>query len=238
MQDNKPRVLCTRPLDKSLIQYVQQHNIDIDAVSFIHINRNHSEEVSKKIIALAEQKITAVFTSANAVEAVADKLTAKPNWDVYCIGGNTKKTISDKLYNKSIKGFADTAKELSKIIIKHHPTGIVYFFCGDKRMDYLPKALGDRLIDVEEVTVYKTEQLEVKVDKEYDGIIFFSPSGVKSFFAVNKIKEEVVLFAIGDTTADAITQYSDNEIVVSDYPDAKEMMSLVIEELGDRSQEN
>ena len=233
MQDNKPSVLCTKLLDKSLIQYVQQQNIDLDAVSFIQINRNYSEEVSQKIISLGEQKITAVFTSANAVEAVADKLTAKPNWDVYCIGGNTKDTISEKLYNKSIKGFANTAKELSKIIIKHNPAGTVYFFCGDKRMDYLPKALGDRLIDVEEVTVYKTEQLEVKVDKEYEGIIFFSPSAVKSFFAVNKISESVVLFAIGETTANAITQYSDSEIIVSDYPDAKEMMRLVVEEMGE-----
>jgi len=46
--------------------------------------------MEEKIVDLCYLPITAVFTSANAVKAVADIIiNADPEWDIYCIGNAT-----------------------------------------------------------------------------------------------------------------------------------------------------
>ena len=42
-------------------------------------------------------------------------------------------------------------------------------------------------LSVDEVIVYKTIETPKVLTKQYDGILFFSPSAVKSFFSKNSI---------------------------------------------------
>ena len=104
----------------------------------------------------------------------------------------------------------------------------VIFFCGDQRRDELPGLLKKNKIEVKEIVVYKTIATPKKIEKKYDGILFFSPSAVKSFFQKNKLDKQVMLFAIGNTTADEIKKFSKNKIVVSDVPAGKLLLQKVI----------
>ena len=104
----------------------------------------------------------------------------------------------------------------------------VIFFCGDQRRDELPGLLKKNKIEVKEIVVYKTTATPEKIEKRYDGILFFSPSAIKSFFQKNKLDEQVTLFVIGNTTADEIKKFSKNKIVVSDVPDKKTLLHKVI----------
>jgi uroporphyrinogen-III synthase len=72
--------------------------------------------------------------------------------------------------------------------------------------------------------------IEHTIDKVYDGILFFSPSAVESFFSKNKLPEQTVLFAIGNTTAKTIhRRYCNNRIMISDQPGKDELIEQAIE---------
>jgi len=82
-------------------------------------------------------------------------------------------------------------------------------------------------VDVREIVVYTTVKTPVKFDKDMDGIIFFSPSAVNSFFSVNHIKPQTVCFAIGQTTANALRESTGNEVIVSNSVSQEGMMKTM-----------
>jgi len=48
--------------------------------------------------------------------------------------------------------------------------------------------------------------------------LVFSPSAVDSFFTLNTIDKNTTLFAIGNSTANAIKQQVNNKIIIADTP--------------------
>ena len=66
--------------------------------------------------------------------------------------------------------------------------------------------------------VYNTIEKPHPVNKNYNGVLFFSPSAVHSFFTGNQAAEGTVFFAIGETTAKAVKNYCGNQIITSDMP--------------------
>jgi uroporphyrinogen-III synthase len=104
----------------------------------------------------------------------------------------------------------------------------VIFFCGDQRRDEMPDQLKINSIKVTEIVVYKTTLTPQKIEKKYEGILFFSPSAVKSFFQINEVPDQTVLFAIGNTTADELKSFSKNKIVTSDVPTRETLIDKVI----------
>ncbi|MEO8712994.1 MAG: uroporphyrinogen-III synthase, partial [Parafilimonas sp.] len=105
----------------------------------------------------------------------------------------------------------------------------LYFFCGDKRRDELPELLLQNNIAVNEVEVYTTTIFPHTVEKDYDGILFFSPSAVEGFFENNSVPENSILFAIGNTTAEEIKKFTNNKIVVSVKPGKQNLFEKMIE---------
>src|SRR5439155_19880036 len=91
MQKNKWYILSTGQLEPQLLQKAAEQNIFIDCIDFIDTEAIHSEALQTQIEQLSQQKITAVFTSANAVEAVKNCLNRKADWEIFCIGNATQK---------------------------------------------------------------------------------------------------------------------------------------------------
>jgi len=214
---DKIQILCTRPVDDLLIAEANDSNISIDVLSFIDTEPIESEEVQQEIEHALVLTASVVFTSMNAVEAVADILYDDlPRWNIYCIGNTTRELVERNFGKDSIAGTAASATELAELIIAEGETEEVIFFCGDQRRDELPLLLRGNGIEVNEIVVYHTIEVPNRISKEYKGILFFSPSSVKSFFSVNKIHGSTVLFAIGNTTAATIKNYSTNKIIIAD----------------------
>ena len=225
---NKIQILSTKPIGAEFVLDAGEHNICIDEVSFIKTGEVVSEELKKRIAALSKQNITAVFTSANAVNAIKKLLPVKPSWKIFCIGYQTKQSVADTFGEKNIIGIADDGEELGEEIIKQSSVKKIIFFCGNQRREVLPEKLKKHGIELEEIVIYKTIEKSQIISKRYDGILFFSPSGVRSFFSVNKINEPVQLFAIGNTTAKEIKTYSQLPIIIPAQPDKEELIHLVI----------
>lgn len=230
MKDKKIRILSTRPLDETLINKALKHRIIIDSISFIETDDIIDNYVLEEIKQIGSKPVTVVFTSMNGAKAVIKQLqkySLQPPWKLYCIGTATQFLIKDFFGDGNVAATGKNALELSEEII-HDNVKEVVFFCGDQRRDELPEHLKKNNIRVKEIVVYKTNEIPVKVHKKYQGILFFSPSAVKSFFSVNSIPSDTVLFSIGNTTADAIKKICSNTIIISDFPSKEKLTEEAI----------
>ena len=237
MQKNRINILSTRPLNESIIDEAAQQNIFIDCISFIETEPVKTSELNEKLEQLSSKNIEVVFTSMNAVEAVKDHLRFKPNWKIFSIGQTTKELIKEFFGENSVVGTAEDASQLANVIIEHHPKE-VFFFCGDQRRDEMPQKLNEVGITLEEIVVYKTSSTSKKLNKEYDGVLFFSPSAVDSFFITNTVASDAIVFAIGNTTAAAVNERVNNKIVIADKPGKEELVKKMLAYLSPEKQKN
>lgn len=236
MQQSNTQLLSTRMLDDMLIRRAAENYLHIDCISFIETKHLQSEAVQQHLQALANEPVVAVFTSMNAVHAVVSQLTVAPHWKVFCTGGITKEYVIKYFGESSIIATAKNATVLAEKIVAANIAAVT-FFCGDQRLNDLPETLKTHGKDVAEIVVYTTEQTPVFIEKNYDAILFFSPSAVHSFFSLNTIPTNVVLFSIGHTTATAIQSYCTNKVITSEWPGTESMIDIIIEYYDEQTAE-
>ena len=230
MQDKIIHILSTRPLNEAMIANAAKENVVLETAPFICVQKMISTETANKIKELAVSKATIVFTSMNAVEMVTEIISPMnviPDWEIYCMGGTTLSLVKNSWPEKHIKGTAKNATELADKIIADKVESI-HFFCGNIRREELPAILKNEKIQVNEWVVYETLLTPSIIEKAYDGILFFSPSAVESFFSANKTIEKTVLFSIGTTTEATLKQFTTNTIVTSDFPDKEQLVNKAI----------
>ena len=150
----------------------------------------------------------AVFTSGNAVKAVFEANSQQPEAssfdNVYCVGQKTKKLLEEK--GVEVVEVANNALELAEVLAERLEQGTeVWFYCGNIRNNDLPEVLAENGILVAEAIVYTTKFVETELDVDYDVVLFYSPSGVKSFLNNKELQitnyELPKVICIGATTA-------------------------------------
>ncbi len=230
MQRNKIQILSTRAVSQELIDRATEAGIEMEVISFIETEPIQSIEVQQEIEQALYQKTTVVFTSGNAVEAVAAALEGhQPEWEIFCLGRSTLDLVTRYFGPERIGGFADNALELAEAIIVTSDATEVIFFCGDLRRPELTNSLQQKGIEINEIVVYQTVLVPKKLVKHYDGVLFFSPSAVNSFFELNKAGERTIFFAIGKTTAAELKKKTTNKILVSEEPTKETVVEMAIE---------
>jgi len=213
---------------------MKQAGLDVVEQEAIRINPILTKEKWDEIFTLLEKKINyAVFTSSNAVTAAKKYLDdyvnhLPPQWKIFCLSGKTKESLieSEALFG-TIEATALSAAELAQQVIEHGVKELL-FFCGNRRREELPTILQTAGVKVHEVMVYEVEETPVVANGDFDGVLFFSPSAVQSFFNVNQLKENVVCFAIGQTTAASLQLFTTNKLCVSKEPTQEALVKEVI----------
>lgn len=235
MQESKKKILSTRPVKETLIQEAAEQNIQLDIIPLIDTEPVQDIDTQQEVEQIALQYATVVFTSMNAVESVITMLDQQvPDWNVYCMGNTTQELIRNYFGEQAISGTGNNASELAETILSDNDElDEVFFFCGDQRRDELPTKLKEEGIHIEEIVVYKTIPLYQKIDTHYDGIVFFSPSAVESFFKQNKAATSTVFFAIGTTTEAAIKKYTNNSIITAHTPGKEELVRKAIQHFSE-----
>jgi len=152
----------------------------------------------------------AIFTSKNAVKAIQNSEFNIEN--CLCVGENTKKLLEEN--GQKVVKTAQNASELGEIIAKNYKSERFHFFCGNLRRDELPSILKENTIELEEVVVYKTLMKSKRFDRTFDGVLFFSPSGVRSYIS-NNLMGMSMAFCIGNTTASEVKKHTENNIVAN-----------------------
>ena len=229
MPEPNIHILSTRPVDELKIEEAKTKGIALDVLSFIETEAIQTIEIQQEIEWASVQESSVVFTSMNAVEAVTEMLDGHiPEWRIYCMGYKTKQLITDYFGEDAIAGTADNAAELADEIIENEEPEEVIFFCGNQRRDELPGKLHQHQIDVNEIVVYETIAVEHTVDKVYDAVLFFSPSAAESFFKKNKLNAKTIVFAIGNTTAQTVSRFCSNKVIISKLPGKDELVEQAL----------
>ncbi|WP_268223617.1 uroporphyrinogen-III synthase [Sinomicrobium oceani] len=203
MQNNL-RILSTKKLQinqRDLLLHAGFRLIEADFIT-----------VSPKSTDLSSVKEALIFTSSNAVKSVMQsgegkKLTGKP---CFCVGKKTRLLL--ERYGFEVVLQKDYATQLAEELTTVHRHRSFTFFCGNLRKNDLPEALTESGIDFNEVEVYTTELTPSKIDTPLQGILFFSPSGVRSFLKSNTISD-AVCFCIGTTTAKPLEGLTRNIVI-------------------------
>ncbi|WP_298246848.1 uroporphyrinogen-III synthase [uncultured Christiangramia sp.] len=170
---------------------------------------------------LPEQTIqNAIFTSKNSLKAITSKQIDITN--CFCVGEKTAIMAKEMGYN--VLETTAYAHDLANIIIQNYPDREFQFFCGYSRLDKLPEMLQQQNIALKEIKVYKTALNIQQFRSDYDGILFYSPSGVKSYTSKNTINS--IAFCIGDTTASEAKRHT-TSIVTPGTPGIENLIAMV-----------
>jgi uroporphyrinogen-III synthase len=216
----KISVLSTKILSNVQKQALVKANFNVIDADFIH-TENQSFE-------LEEINDNLIFTSQNAAQSIllhpkSEELKTK---NVFCVGLKTKALLEENDFNVVV--YVDYASDLAEIITLIYSNESFTFFSGNMRKETLPKALKEAKVNFNEIQVYETTLTPHKIKTPVDAILFFSPSGVESYLAANKIKKEVC-FCIGNTTAEALEKTTKN-IIIAQQPSVEDVIEECINE--------
>lgn len=194
-------ILSTKKLTSSQKKMFQNVNISVTDYNAIEINYIDFES-PKKISC-------GIFTSQNAVKAFFSHHNRNSSEieKVFCVGEKTKSILEEN--GQKVTKTMKNASDLANFIKKNHKTDTFYFFCGNLRRDEIPSALKKENIALFEVKTYETLLKTTKIEQKWDGILFFSPTGVKSFCIENEIENRAA-FCIGKTTASEAKKHTTN----------------------------
>jgi len=217
---NHIQILSTKILSPLHKQELMKYGVELIEADFI--------KTENKPFELKDLNESLIFTSQNAVNSVlshpkSEELKKK---NVYCVGLKTKTLLSDNGFN--VVAYSGYASDLAEIITLIYGNESYTFFSGNLRRDTLPEALTEAGIKFNEIQVYETTLQPQKIKANPEAILFFSPSGVKSYLKDNTINKQIC-FCIGDTTAEALSKITKN-IIIADQPTIEDVIEDVIHE--------
>lgn len=171
-----------------------------------------------------------VFTSQNSVKVFLDQSKGMDRSDfcIFCVGEKTRSLLESN--GLEVVKMTDYASDLGDFIVKNHRTETFVFVCGQQRRDDLPLIFSKNNIRYKEVVVYRSILNPKTFQRDFDGILFFSPRGIQSFLLENSLKNST-LFCIGETTASEAKKHSDH-IIIAKKPTVENVLVQAIKELS------
>jgi uroporphyrinogen-III synthase len=208
------KVLSTKKLSSERLELFKNTPVNIetyDAISIEKLAFKHAGQIENAIV-----------TSQNAAQILIDANTQIKK--VFCVGEKTSILLQKNNYN--VVKTAKNASDLADSIIKNHKKDDFTFFCGNIRRDELPSLLAKKTIGFSEKIVYKTILNSQCFSDNFDGILFYSPSGVQSYAQENSLQNQAA-FCIGNTTANEAKKYCSN-VVVAEQSTVEETIAIAI----------
>lgn len=206
------RILSTKKLLVNQKQFLLNANISLVEADFISIEQKKVaiETVNENLIFTSQNSLLSVVENLEGTETLA--LLKKKN--VFCVGMKTKGLLEENGFN--VIAYTGYAADLAEIITLIYGKEKFTFFSGNLRRDTLPDALSEAEVVFNEIKVYETNLNPQKISGTFDGILFYSPSGIESYLKNNKIKNETC-FCIGTTTAQVLENITNN-VVIANQP--------------------
>ncbi|MCM4172139.1 uroporphyrinogen-III synthase [Arenibacter sp. TNZ] len=213
-------VLSTKILTASQKAILTNANIKVEEYNAINIEylTPNIDPVFKNII----------FTSQNTVKAflkiIGPQNIKNKSYSAFCVGEKTKSVLEKKGIN--VIEMTNYGAELADILVNMYPKETFLFLCGDKRRNEIPSYLKKHKVAFKEQTLYQNTPNPLTFATDFDGIMFFSPSGIESFLAKNNLKN-CTTFCIGTTTAAEVEKHTKN-IIIAQKPTIESVLERVI----------
>ena len=165
----------------------------------------HHDFIEVKSLGLKKiSNSTLMISSKNAVKGV--DFTKKT---VFCVGNKTRLAIENA--GGVVTDVFENSLNMAQVV-----AGIgepATFVCGVLRMKNVEQEFENTGVELEIVEAYDTLLKPVKVSENVDVAMFYSPSGVGSYFSVNVLNG--VALCIGETTEAEAKKYTKNTVVAS-----------------------
>lgn len=195
------RILSTKILTPPQRKILQQANVEWMEYAAI--------EIKEKAFDLPSKMKNVIFTSQHTVEIFLKKIKRKEidtqQLQAYCVGKKTAQLLKD--HQIEVIHYTSYAADLAEFILTQKSADNFIFFCGSLRRKTLPQAFKKHHIKYQEIQLYDTKLTCQVINKHFDMILFYSPSGVRSYFGNPKNSTKIKAVCIGTTTANQALDY-------------------------------
>lgn len=220
-QFNMKRILFTSSFS---IPDDYEQEYEIDYIPFIYVEIYPYYEFIKQIPLDVDSFIV---TSKNSAKAIKDiELEGK----FFVVGKSTAKELYGQ--NRDIAFITNYAEDLLERMLETDIKKYV-FFKGNLSLTILPDALRKNGVEVIGIECYKTLLTPHKIDKQYDAIVFTSPSAVRSFSSMNEIPQETIIFTSGKTTAETVSTLGEYKIYYPEDTTKESLLELIKKKIND-----
>lgn len=208
MSIGAPQLLSTRLLTEE-----EKHQLET-----LGYEVHQMESIRVKLLEFDMPEFTnGIFTSQNALKAFMRNEQSleriQKGVRAFCVGEKT--TALAKSTGMHIVEIANNSEELAQKIASNYKSESFVYFSGSIAMRALNDLFSKEQIKSQEVVVYQTELTYDKAKNLADVVLFFSPSGVRSYREHHDLKKSLNV-CIGPTTAAEINE--ECEILVGEYP--------------------
>lgn len=213
------RLLATKLISLAFKERLLQLGFSVVDAPFISINPLPFQ--------WQDQSQNLIFTSQNAVRFFLQKHKNDPHTaskKYFCVGEKTK-TLLEENGQKVIKMTLKSA-ELAHFLVNNHKNEHFTFFCGTRRMPDLEMQCQQHKITLHIVELYETLERPQKIKATVDGILFYSPSAVTSFFLENEWPQNAYGFCLGTSTAAQLKQHTNQYYVAQQPNDTAILLTL------------
>lgn len=224
---NAKLIVATRKISEDIKNKVTQYNINIidyDFLSFTYFVNEFLGEI------LINFKTPIIFTSKHAITAVLKiaetygiNLIGK---SCYCVEGKTFQFAKQNGF--LILAAANNSENLAKKIVANLEEK-VFHFASNITLNNFYNLLKINKIEVVFHEVYFKKLNEIKVEENFDAVLFFSPSQINAFLLKNKLNDAIPAFCIGETTSSYLKALNHKNIITSQFPSEENLISEVIE---------
>lgn len=242
-QDKRIRsILISQPkpeTEKSpYFDLAKKFNLQVDFYPFIRIEGLKANDFRKQRIDILAHTAV-IFTSRHAIDhyfriCEEMKIKVSPECKYFCINERVALYLQKFiLYRKRKVFFAQdgTVKGLLAVMnrYKNHEKFLVP--CSDMSKEDIPKWLKSNKCTFSKAILYQTVYNDVKevLENDYDMIVFFSPSGVKSLLenVPEFIQNNTSIAAFGPTTSKAVEESGLRLDLKAPLPNAPSMVAAL-----------
>ena len=198
----KPRILSTKVLSNEMLDRFYSAGLELEMNDFIKIERTNSnvgaENFNSQQFLITSQNTVQTLINIGAIHNLQNK-------QILCVGTKTERLLLSKgiFVSDMYKNSEDLAEDAVRLEVG------TTFFTGKRRMPIIERVFEEKRVKLNVIELYDTVLTPVKKEKKYEAVMFFSPSGVESFFKGNTLRGAKAL-CIGDTTEKAVRKFTEN----------------------------
>ena len=213
------RLLSTKILSQDFRERLLMHQFSLVEQSFIKISLIENPKINEPFDHL-------IFTSQNAVNSVLSSPKMQKMIEgkkAYCVGKKTAALLVEN--NQKVVKIAQNSSELAHFLAKNLQKESFSYFCGKLRTPDLEEILPAKGMRIQPIEVYTTHLQDHSIKGHFDGILFFSPSGVRGYAQSNGF-ENTHSFCLGNSTAKEVAQHTSQYTVAKEPSESQLLLSL------------
>ncbi len=213
------RLLSTKIIAHSFKERLVLYQFSVVEKAFIEVHPTSElviGQVAKNVIFTSQNAVNIAFKNEKIRTSLEDKL-------FFCVGKKTKSLLI-KNGQKVVK-MANKSSELANFISKNNKNDQFSFFCAAERTPDLERILSTNDIKITPIILYNTQPKPHAIKSHFDGVLFFSASGVRSYAMKNTFKNTHA-FCLGPSTAKEVENYTEN-FSVAKKPEDTQMLLII-----------